>query len=47
MQNNPSYKNELLDIYDYFEQKIKYLRSLGIKHNNIIRSRHVLEKFET
>ena len=36
MQNNPSYKNELLDIYDYFEQKIKYLRSLGIKHNNII-----------
>ena len=36
MQNNPSYKNELLDIYDYFEQKIKYLRSLGIKHNHII-----------
>jgi len=36
MQNNPSYKNELLDIYDYFEQKIKYLRSVGIKHNNII-----------
>ena len=36
MQNNPNYKNELLDIYDYFEQKIKYLRSLGIKHNHII-----------
>ena len=36
MQNNPSYKNELLDIYDYFEQKIEYLRSLGIKHNHII-----------
>ena len=36
MQNNPSYKNELLDIYDFFEQKIKYLRSIGIMHNNII-----------
>jgi dihydropteroate synthase len=36
MQNNPSYKNELLDIYDFFEGKIKYLRSMGIKHNNII-----------
>ena len=36
MQNNPSYKNELLDIYDFFENKIKFLRSIGIKHNNII-----------
>ncbi len=36
MQNNPSYKNELLDIYDFFEQKIKLLRSIGIKHNKII-----------
>jgi dihydropteroate synthase len=36
MQNNPKYKNELLDIYDYFEDKINYLRSKGIKHNNII-----------
>ena len=36
MQNNPSYKNELLDIYDFFEHKIKLLRSIGIKHNNII-----------
>jgi dihydropteroate synthase len=36
MQNNPSYENELLDIYDFFEQKIKFLRSVGIKHNNII-----------
>ena len=35
MQNNPTYKNELLDIYDFFEEKIKYLRSKGIKHNNI------------
>ena len=36
MQTKPSYKNELLDIYDFFEQKIKFLRSMGIKHNNII-----------
>ena len=36
MQSNPRYKNELLDIYDFFEEKIKFLRSKGIKHNNII-----------
>ena len=36
MQNNPKYKNELLDIYDFFEKKIKFLRYKGIKHNNII-----------
>ena len=36
MQKNPKYKNELLDIYDYFEEKIKLIRSKGIKHNNII-----------
>jgi dihydropteroate synthase len=36
MQTKPSYRNELLDIYDFFEQKIKFLRSVGIKHNNII-----------
>jgi dihydropteroate synthase len=36
MQKNPKYKNELLDIYDFFEQKIKFLRSMGIKHNNIV-----------
>ena len=36
MQNSPKYKNVLLDIYDYFEAKIEYLRSIGIKHNNII-----------
>ena len=36
MQNNPKYKNELLDIYDFFEERIKFLRSKGIKHNNII-----------
>ena len=36
MQKKPKYKNELLDIYDYFEDKIKLIRSKGIKHNNII-----------
>ena len=36
MQKNPTYKNELLDIYDFFEEKIKVLRSKGINHNNII-----------
>ena len=36
MQKNPKYINELLDIYDFFEQKIISLRSFGIKHNNII-----------
>jgi len=36
MQKKPSYKNVLLDIYDFFEHKIKKIRSLGIKHNNII-----------
>ncbi len=36
MQEKPTYKNELLDIYDFFEEKIKLLRSKGIKHNNII-----------
>jgi dihydropteroate synthase len=36
MQNKPSYKNELLDIYDFFEKKIRYLRSIGINHNKII-----------
>ena len=36
MQIKPSYKNELLDIYDFFEKKIESLRTAGIKHNNII-----------
>ena len=36
MQKKPSYKNVLLDIYDFFENKIKLIRSKGIKHNNII-----------
>ena len=36
MQKNPQYKNVTLDIYDFFEKKIKLIRSNGIKHNNII-----------
>ena len=36
MQDNPKYKNVVLDIYDFFEKKIKYIRSKGIGHNNII-----------
>ncbi len=36
MQKKPRYKNELLDIYDFFENKIKLLRSNGINHHNII-----------
>ena len=36
MQNSPKYKNVLLDIYDFFEKKIKFLRKVGIYHNNII-----------
>ena len=36
MQNNPRYKNILLDVYDFFEKKINKVRSLGIKHSNII-----------
>jgi dihydropteroate synthase len=36
MQKKPIYKNVVLDIYDFFENKIKKIRSLGIKHNNII-----------
>jgi len=36
MQIKPKYKNILLDIYDFFEERIKYVRLNGIKHNNII-----------
>ena len=36
MQKNPSYKNVLLDIYDYFEEKLRFIRKSGIKHNHII-----------
>jgi len=36
MQKNPNYKNVILEIYNYFEKKIKLLRIMGVKHNNII-----------
>ena len=36
MQSNPNYRNVLLDIYDFFEDKLKIIRDNGIKHNNII-----------
>ena len=36
MQKNPKYNNELLDIYDYFEERIKLIKSKGVKHENII-----------
>ena len=36
MQIKPKYKNVLLDIYDFLEEKIKYLRFKGIKHKHII-----------
>ena len=36
MQKNPTYKNVLLDIYDYFDDKLKFIREKGIKHNHII-----------
>ena len=36
MQIKPHYKNICLDIYDFFENKLKQIREYGIKHNNII-----------
>ena len=36
MQIKPKYQNVLLDVYDYFQEKIELIRSKGIKHNNII-----------
>ena len=36
MQEKPKYKDVVLDIYDFFEKKINYIRSQGINHNNII-----------
>ncbi len=36
MQKKPKYQNVLLDIYDYFEERLKYARLNGIEHNNII-----------
>tara|TARA_B100001121_G_scaffold150121_1_gene131343 strand:- start:1800 stop:2855 length:1056 start_codon:yes stop_codon:yes gene_type:complete len=36
MQKNPKYNNVVLDIYDFFEKKLKLIRSQKISHNNII-----------
>ena len=36
MQIKPSYKNVLLDIYDFFQNKILELEANGINHKNII-----------
>ena len=36
MQKNPKYRDVVLDIYDFFEKKIEFLRKVGIKHDKII-----------
>jgi dihydropteroate synthase len=36
MQKNPKYKDVLIEIFDFFENKINELRKFGILHNNII-----------
>ncbi len=36
MQKKPNYKNVLLDIYDFFENKLNIINKNGIKHKNII-----------
>ncbi len=36
MQNNPKYRNVLLDIYDYFEKKIQQLKNKNYSIRNII-----------
>jgi len=36
MQIKPHYRDVCLDIYDFFENKLKQIREYGIKHNNII-----------
>ncbi|WP_440909923.1 dihydropteroate synthase [Candidatus Pelagibacter sp.] len=36
MQEKPKYKNVILDIYDFFENKIERLKKFGINHNKII-----------
>ena len=36
MQKKPSYKNVILDIYDFFENKLRTIKRNGIKHRNII-----------
>ena len=36
MQNNPKYKNVILDIYDFFEKKLEFVRANNINDKNII-----------
>ncbi|RLA08451.1 MAG: dihydropteroate synthase [Gammaproteobacteria bacterium] len=36
MQNNPTYKNVVTEIYKFFKDKIKYLVSCGMDEKNII-----------
>ncbi len=36
MQKNPKYKNVTLDIYDFFEKKLEFIRAKKINHKNII-----------
>ena len=36
MQKNPKYKNVILDIYDFFEKKLEFLKINKINHKNII-----------
>ena len=36
MQKKPNYKNVLLDIYDFFENKLYIINKNGINHKNII-----------
>ncbi len=36
MQKNPKYKNVVLDIYDFFEKKLDFIRANKINHRNII-----------
>ena len=36
MQNNPTYDNVLLDIFDFFESKIKFCEKKGFSRKSII-----------
>ncbi len=36
MQKNPKYKNVVLDIYDFFEKKLEFVKKNKINHKNII-----------
>ena len=36
MQNNPKYKNVLLDIYDFFEKKLRFLKIAKYKSKLIL-----------